>query len=104
MYFCDFSYSFVGHGKQCKLDQMPQNTASDQVLHCLLTEVSLSEKYHPTTLKLEMDLSNWEGWENTFGINGLKGAAFSPGYSQLRPRENYFYVGAKNGDMNSSWF
>ena len=27
-------------GKQCRPDQPPQNAASDQVLHCLLTEVS----------------------------------------------------------------
>ena len=50
------SVLFVGH-----------RAASDQGLHCLLTERS-NENDHPRTLRLEMDL-----WENTFGINGLKG-------------------------------
>ena len=40
-----------------------KQAASDQVLHCLFTEVSLKilnkiENYHPTTLKLEMHSSN----------------------------------------------
>ena len=47
------------------LDQIPQNEPSDQGLKCLLTEYSICynlnkiEQYHPTTLKLEMNLSNW---------------------------------------------
>ena len=43
-------------------DQTPQEAASDQVLHCLLTEMSFkmnkNEKYHPTTIKTEMEWSN----------------------------------------------
>ena len=49
--------------KQCRPDQMPQNAASDQGLHCLLTESSIkilikNEKYNLTSLKTEMDRSN----------------------------------------------
>ena len=42
-------------------DQTPHYAASDQGLHCLLTEFSIeikNEKYHTTTLKTEMDWSN----------------------------------------------
>ena len=37
-------------------DQTPQDTASGQVLHCLLTKCTF-EIYNPTTLKFEMDSS-----------------------------------------------
>ena len=47
-------------GKQCR--QTPQNVASDQGLHCLLTECSIknlnrNEKHHPTSLETEMECS-----------------------------------------------
>ena len=32
---------FMGHRQTAQPDQTPQNAASDQVLHCLVTEVSL---------------------------------------------------------------
>ena len=55
---------------------MPQNVASDQGLHCLLTEHSIknlkSEKYHHKTLKTGMDLSNLQESKIPVGINGLK--------------------------------
>ena len=34
------SVLFVGHRQTVQPDQTPQNAASDQVLHCLRTEVS----------------------------------------------------------------
>ena len=44
--------------------QTTQNAASDQVLHCLLTDCSLKilmkiKKNHQNTLKMEMGWSNW---------------------------------------------
>ena len=30
-----------------------------------------NEKYHPTTLKMEIDWSSWEDWEIPFSLNGL---------------------------------
>ena len=53
-------------------DQKPQNAASDQVLHCLLTENSIkNENYQPTTNKTEIDGSICYWWEIPFGLNGL---------------------------------
>ena len=52
-------------GNSAEPDQTPHNAASDQVLHFLLTECSfkiwikIKKKKHPTTLKTEMDWSNW---------------------------------------------
>ena len=51
---------FMGHGQKVQNQiRRHKNAASEQDLHCLLIEVSFkfdkSEKYHPTTLKLEMD-------------------------------------------------
>ena len=53
------SYLFVGHRQtSAKPDQTPQNAASDQGLHCLLTEYSVETKImrknttqHPLKLK-----------------------------------------------------
>ena len=40
-------------------DQMPHNVASDQfVYRTFYLNLNTNEKYHPTTLKLEMNLSN----------------------------------------------
>ena len=65
-------------GNSSKPDQTPQDAASDQVLHCLQAEVfffnlNKNEKYHPTTLKSEMDWSNGYQWEIPFGLNGGEG-------------------------------
>ena len=35
-------------GKQCRLDQMPHNKASDQGLHCLLTGFSIQNRIKVT--------------------------------------------------------
>ena len=43
-------------------DRTPHNAASDQAPHCLLTKCTFKngiETYHPTTLKFEIDSSNW---------------------------------------------
>ena len=59
------SIPFWGHRQtvQTQIRQTPQNAASDQGLHCLLTGISIRnrikmKKLHPTPLKLEMDSSN----------------------------------------------
>ena len=51
------------HAYSVDPDQTPQDAASGQGLHCLLTICSIktlpkNEKYHPTTLKMEIELSN----------------------------------------------
>ena len=51
------------------------NTAFDQGLHYLLTECSKTEKYHPTTLKIEMDWvqTNYKYYQQTtLGGNGFR--------------------------------
>ena len=66
--------------KQCRprsdATSMPQNVASDQDLHCLLSEcyenLNKNKKYNLRTLKTGMDWSNWYQWEIPFGFNGLK--------------------------------
>ena len=52
-------------GKQCRPRSDAAERASYQGLHCLLTGISIRNqkwKVHQTTLKLEMDSSNWYGW------------------------------------------
>ena len=50
-------------------DQTPHRAASDQILHCLLTECIFDKivNYYPTTLKFEMDSSNCKGREFQLG-------------------------------------
>ena len=58
-------------------DQTPQNAASDQVLHCLLTECSIKiwiklyKKIPPNNPRRWMDWSNSYGSEIPLGWNGL---------------------------------
>ena len=62
-------------GKHCNIadpEQTSQNAASDQGLHCLLMRISLKnkikmKKVHQPPLELEMDLSNWSGWNSPIG-------------------------------------
>ena len=71
--------SFCGtSANSAKPDQTPQNVASDQVLHCLQTEVfyeiwiKMKKKPHLTSLKTEIDCSNWYRREIPLGLNWLK--------------------------------
>ena len=63
-------------------DQAPQSAASDQGLHRMFTglqayrmfyqNLNKNEKHHPTTLKTEMDWSNFLEWENSIWLKWVK--------------------------------
>ena len=59
--------------RDCNQYRTQRIAASNQGFHCLLTDCSIimygNEKYHPTTLQLEMDLFLWKELENIFSWN-----------------------------------
>ena len=57
------SVLFIQQANSTDQDQMLHDAVSDQGLHCLLTlnvlkNLNKADRHHPTTLKVEIDLSN----------------------------------------------